>query len=338
MLEITDLEVRIGRHRVVSIESLSVGPAERVGLVGESGAGKSMTAMSIVGLLPRSAAVTGSIRLDQCELVGQPERTLARVRGVDIGVVHQDPLRSLNPVMRVGRQVSESLRLHHDLTKHEVRDRVIDLLAEVQLPNPADIARRYPHQLSGGQRQRVLIAAAIACNPKLLIADEPTTALDATVQQHVLELIVRLCEQHRMALLFVSHDLGVVKSVTDNVAVMYGGRLMEYGPTGEVIEAPRHRYTDALLAASPGRGGLAEVVASRHQMFDTIPGSVPSIGAFPAGCPFRDRCSHEVEACSSMPVATAVSPRHRHFCWNPTELQEPSREEGREHDRAHRHT
>ena len=209
MLEIRDLTVTIGAHQIVSIDALDLPAGRRLGIVGESGSGKTLTAMSIAGLQPRDAVVGGSIRFDGQEIVGMPPGRLAALRGSQIGVVFQDPLRALNPTMRIGRQVAEAFRLHEDLPRADRRTRVLDLLRQVQLRDPEGLYRRYPHQLSGGQRQRVLIAIAIACRPKLLIADEPTTALDVTVQKGILELLVELSDAHDMGLLFVSHDLGL---------------------------------------------------------------------------------------------------------------------------------
>ena len=213
------------------IDALDLAAGGRLGLVGESGSGKTMTAMSIVGLLPEEAEVTGSITFDGRSLLGRTDGEMARIRGAEIGVVFQDPSRALNPMMRVGRQVSEALRLHIKMdARRSGGRRVIDLLEQVQLPEPETLLRRYPHQLSGGQQQRVLIAIAIACDPKLLIADEPTTALDVTVQEEILRLLVQLSDERSMGLLFVSHDLGVVQLVCDQIAVVYGGEAVEVGP------------------------------------------------------------------------------------------------------------
>ncbi|HLT98096.1 MAG TPA: ABC transporter ATP-binding protein [Acidimicrobiia bacterium] len=318
MLNISDLRVTIGPHTIVDIENLSVASGTRLGIVGESGSGKTMTAMSIVGLLPDDATVSGSIRFQDRELVGLSDRRMAEIRGRDIGVVFQDPAKALNPMMRIGRQVAEAIRLHMDLPAAKVRDRVVELLTQVHLPDAAGLLRRYPHQLSGGQQQRVLIAMAIACDPKLLIADEPTTALDVTVQNGILDLLRELSEARQMALIFVSHDLGVIQAISDTVAVVYGGQLVEYGPTARVIARPRHRYTQALVSANPGiaeDSQLAEVVNRR---LEVIPGSVPALGAFPAGCRFRGRCAWEVEACSADPVVSHDEADHFFKCWNPT--------------------
>jgi len=317
MLEVRDLRVRIGRHQIVHVDSIDVPAGGRLGLVGESGSGKTMTAMSIVGLLPDEAEVSGSIMFEGRELLGRSDVELTRVRGAEIGVVFQDPSRALNPMMRIGRQVAEAIRLQMDLSRTDVRRRVVSLLEQVQLPDPASLLRRYPHQLSGGQQQRVLIAIAIACDPKLLIADEPTTALDVTVQEEILRLLVTLSEERSMGLLFVSHDLGVVRFVCDHIAVMYGGGLVEVGPTSKVVELSRHRYTDALLAANPGIPAADEIEAYVGRRLTVIRGSVPALGNFPSGCRFRNRCEFAVESCIESPPVRTVDDDHRFRCWNP---------------------
>ncbi len=320
MLEINELTITIGPHQIVSIEHLSIPAGRRLGLVGESGSGKTMTAMSIIGLLPREAVVTGSIEFDGVEMVNRSERALSELRGSEIGTIFQDPLRALNPTMRVGKQVAEALRLHNTVPKQQVKQRTIELLDQVQLPGSADLARRYPHQLSGGQRQRVLIAMAIACNPKLLIADEPTTALDVTVQKEILELLERLSSELGMAVLFVSHDLGVIQAISDHVAVLYGGRLAETGPTDQIVGSPRHRYTEALIDVNPGHPD--DIAASLGQPLTTIKGSVPPSGAFLPGCRFRGRCPHETDECATEPLVTSMADGHMFKCWNPVPVSE----------------
>jgi peptide/nickel transport system ATP-binding protein len=219
--------------------------------------------------------------------------------------------------MRVGRQIDEALRLHMKLSRAQRRERVIHLLERVQLPEPETLLRRYPHQLSGGQQQRVLVAIAIACDPKLLIADEPTTALDVTVQEEIIRLLVQLSAERSMSLLFVSHDLGVVKLVCEHIAVVYGGEAVEVGPTAEIIERPQHRYTNALMAANPGIPPADEIEDFMGQRFTVIRGSVPALGAFPAGCRFRNRCDFASAACGEPPPTTVLDGGHRYRCWNP---------------------
>ncbi|WP_395153648.1 ABC transporter ATP-binding protein [Ilumatobacter sp.] len=315
MLEINDLKISIGVHQIVSIEHLSIPAGRRLGLVGESGSGKTMTAMSIIGLLPREAVVTGSIKFQGVEMVNRSERNLSKLRGSEIGTIFQDPLRALNPTMRVGKQVGEALRLHNTVPKKRVKQRTIELLDQVQLPDPETLARRYPHQLSGGQRQRVLIAMAIACDPKLLIADEPTTALDVTVQKEILELLARLSDERDMAVLFVSHDLGVIQAISAHVAVLYGGILVETGPTDQIVRSPHHRYTEALVSVNPGHP--EDITAALGRPLVTIKGSVPPLGSFLPGCRFRGRCPHEVERCAEPPPISVATHEHTFRCWNP---------------------
>jgi peptide/nickel transport system ATP-binding protein len=317
MLEINDLKISIGAHEIVSIEHLSIPAGRRLGLVGESGSGKSMTAMSIIGLLPRDAVVTGSIKFDGVEMVNRSERDLSKYRGSEIGTIFQDPLRALNPTMRVGKQVGEALRLHNTVPKDQIKQRTVELLNQVQLPSADTLVRRYPHQLSGGQRQRVLIAMAIACDPKLLIADEPTTALDVTVQKEILELLARLSAERGMAVLFVSHDLGVIQAISDHVAVLYGGTLVETGPTDQIVGSPRHRYTEALISVDPGHP--EDITASLGKQLVTIRGSVPPLGEFLPGCRFRGRCPHEVDECAEPPPITVATEQHTFRCWNPVD-------------------
>jgi peptide/nickel transport system ATP-binding protein len=220
-------------------------------------------------------------------------------------------------MMRIGRQVSEAIRLHTNLKGRAVTDKVVELLTQVQLPDPASLLRRYPHQLSGGQQQRVMIAAAIAADPELLIADEPTTALDVTVQAEILRLLISLSEERQMSVLFVSHDLGVIRYVCDRVAVIYGGHVAETGSVEQVIERPRHRYTSALLDANPGMPKDDDFASFIGQRLHTIPGSVPAVGRFPSGCRFRNRCEQATAACAEIPAPVTVGDGHRYACWHP---------------------
>ena len=319
MLKIRDLTVEIGPYKIVSIEELDIPTGRRLGIVGESGSGKTLTAMSLAGLQPRDARLSGSVELDGQELVRLPAKQLARLRGTHIGVIFQDPHRALNPTMKIGRQVAEALRLRGGMSRAAIKQHVYELLDMVQLPNPSRLARRYPHQLSGGQQQRVLIATAIACEPKLLIADEPTTALDVTVQKEILELLVRLSDERDVTLIFVSHDLGVVRAVSDHVAVLYGGHLVETGPADVVIDHSHHRYTEALIAANPGQTAPDEVEARLGERLEIIRGSVPPLGGFPSGCRFRGRCDFEIDRCAEPPQITRAEGEHRFKCWNPAQ-------------------
>jgi len=317
MLAVRELSVTIGAHQIVSIDALDIPAGERLGLVGESGSGKTMTAMSILRLLPDEAEVSGSITFDGVSLLDCSDSEMSKIRGKDIAVVFQDPARALNPMMRIGRQIAEGIGLHMKMSKQMLRAKVLSLLQQVQLPDPETLLRRYPHQLSGGQQQRVLIAIAIACDPKLLIADEPTTALDVTVQEEILRLLVSLSEERHMSLLFVSHDLGVVRFVCDRIAVAYGGKIVEMGPTDEIVDHPQHRYTSALLGANPGIPASEHIEQFVGQRLEVIPGSVPAQGSFPAGCRFRNRCNAATEQCTSEPALTELEGGHRFHCWNP---------------------
>lgn len=318
MLEIRDLRVSIEGSEIIHIDHLDLQSGSRLGLVGESGSGKTMTVKAIAGLLPDGTKISGSVKFDGQDLLTLSDREFAKVRGNKIGFVFQDPARSLNPMMRIGKQVSEAIRIHTDLKGAAVTEKVIDLLGQVQLPDPASLLRRYPHQLSGGQQQRVMIASAIAADPDLLIADEPTTALDVTVQEEILRLLISLSEKRKMSLLFVSHDLGVIRFVCDRVAVIYGGNIVESGLVEEVVTNPLHRYTSALLAANPGMPKDNNFSAFMGKRLQTITGSVPAVGKFPSGCRFRNRCQHVTDNCSSVPPAVTTESDHQYLCWNPS--------------------
>ncbi len=250
LLDVVDLTVRIGDATVVDRVSFSLDAGQRVGIIGESGSGKTLTALSIVGLAPDEARITGSIRLDGSELLGRSDRQLARLRGEQVAMVFQNPLTSLNPVMKIGRQIAEPLRLHRRVGRAEAAAAALDLCARVGLPDPARAVNAYPHQLSGGQRQRVGIAIALACRPALLIADEPTTALDVTVQADVLALLDRLIVEQGTALLFITHDIALVAQVARRLLVMRNGVIVEQGEVDDLIERPQHPYTAALVAAA----------------------------------------------------------------------------------------
>jgi peptide/nickel transport system ATP-binding protein len=289
--------------------SFTLERGQTLGLIGESGSGKSLTALALMGLLPEGARVRGSIRFDGQELTTLDEPALCRLRGHRIGMVFQEPMTALNPLQPIGRQIAEPLRLHKGLSAAAARAEALRLLQRVQLPQAAERLGAYPHQLSGGQRQRVVIAIALACGPQLLIADEPTTALDATIQQEVLALIRELVREDGMALLLISHDLGVMADTVQQLLVMYGGTVVESGPTGRVFQRLAHPYTQGLFAARP-RLGLA-----RGTRLATIPGRVPALADLPAGCPFADRCSLVEPACrAGPPAAVRVGPQHEARC------------------------
>jgi oligopeptide/dipeptide ABC transporter ATP-binding protein len=304
VLSVEGLTVRAGSIELVRDVSFEIGPGERVGLIGESGSGKSLTALSLMGLLPEGVTAGGAARLRGRDLVGVPERRLKDLRGQDVSMVFQEPMTALNPLMRVGAQVAEVMTLH-GRPAGQARARAVELLGRVRLPQPEQVARAYPHQLSGGQRQRVMLAIALANEPGLLICDEPTTALDVTVQKQMLDLIAEMAP----ALLFITHDLAVVASVCERVLVMYGGRVVESGPIREVFGNPRHRYTEGLLAASK--------LTPRGTRLPVIAGSVPAAGHFPDGCVFRNRCPHATAACEQEPALTGEG--HAHACRHPAD-------------------
>ena len=296
--------------------TFSVQRGETVGLIGESGCGKSMTALAVMGLLPPTARVSGSIQFDDQELVGATDAALCQLRGNRVGMIFQEPMTALNPLHTVGAQVAEPLRQHRGMGKSASRAEALRLLERVHLPQAAQRLDAYPHQLSGGQRQRVMIAAALACGPDLLIADEPTTALDATIQGEILELLAELVNDSGMALLLISHDLGVMAQSVQRVMVMYGGMVVESGPTASVFERLAHPYTRGLFGARP-RLGAASFNGVKPRLV-TIAGRVPELVDLPVGCGFADRCDRVVAACrEAMPAEISVAPAHEVRCIKP---------------------
>jgi oligopeptide/dipeptide ABC transporter ATP-binding protein len=305
------LGVGTRRLPLVTDVSFSLAAGERVGLIGESGSGKSLTALALMGLLPEGVLATGSVRLAGDDLLGASEGDLSQVRGRRMAMVFQEPMTALNPVMRVGAQVAEVMLLHRTSPdRTAARAAAVRLLERVRLPDPEQAARAYPHQLSGGQRQRVMLAMALANDPEVLVCDEPTTALDVTVQAQVLELIVEGTVSRGTALLFITHDLAVVATVCQRLLVMYGGRIVEAGTVEQVLTRPRHPYTRGLLEASD----LEQVDAAGR--LRTIPGTVPAAGQFPVGCVFRGRCPNEQDRCTTSP-RWEEQDGHGFACWNP---------------------
>jgi oligopeptide/dipeptide ABC transporter ATP-binding protein len=276
---------------VVREVSFTLQPGEALGIVGETGSGKTLTALSLMGLLPDGARVAGgSVRLDGRDLLALPERERRQVRGTELAMVYQDPSTALNPLMRVGEQVAEALRAH-GASREQAARRALEALAEVGLPNPARVARAWPHQLSGGMRQRAMIAVALACRPKLLLADEPTTALDVTVQQQILALVDRLRAETGLAVVWITHDLGVVARIARRVLVMYAGRAVELGPTAALFASPQHPYSAGLLASIPPARGR------ERPPLRQIGGTPPDPASLPRGCPFHPRCRQRVDRC-----------------------------------------
>jgi len=288
------LPTAFGEIRAVDRVSLDIRRGSAVGIVGESGSGKSILLRAVLGLLPAGARVDGSVRFDGRELTALRPRQRAEVHGRHIAVIPQDPMTALNPVRRVGPQISEGPRVHHGLKRSAARARAIELLGEVGIRDASEVYRRYPHELSGGMRQRVLIAMALACDPQLILCDEPTTALDVTVQKKIIELLQAVCAHRDVALIFVSHDLAVVSELCDDIGVMYAGQLVETGRVTEVIADPRHAYTRALLRSLPPVDGPRTRPTS-------IGGSPPNRLNLPSGCRFHPRCPVAEPRCASLP-------------------------------------
>ncbi|MQA16544.1 MAG: ATP-binding cassette domain-containing protein [Pseudonocardiaceae bacterium] len=301
-------QARGGNHAAVRDASFEVGSRRMVGLVGESGSGKTATGLALLGLHdPSTTTIGGSARFGETELLGLPPQAANRLRGSIVGMIFQDPMTALNPLLTIGTQVSETIRIHEGLDRRNARERAIEILARVGLPDPAGRYRRYPHELSGGLRQRAMIAAAIACRPRLLVADEPTTALDLTIQAQILTLLRTLCVDEGMSVLLITHDLGVVGAVCDDVVSMYAGEVVEIGPTKEVLDRPRHPYTARLMASRPRIDGWDE-------RLDVIPGRVPSASSSPTGCLFRPRCRQAREVCEETQELVTLSAGRRVRC------------------------
>ncbi len=291
---------------------LAIARGECLGLVGESGCGKSVTALSVLRLVPEPGrVVAGEMLFDGRNLLELSERQMRAVRGGEIAIIFQEPMTSLNPALSVGFQIAEAVRAHTDVSRAEARRRAVELLRRVQVPSPADRASDYPHQLSGGMRQRAMIAMALAGSPRLLIADEPTTALDVTIQAQIMELLAHISRESDLAVLLVTHDLGVVAQMADRVAVMYAGRMAETASTEAVYLDARHPYTRGLLRSIPSAEGGTEPLA-------VIPGTVPDPAAKPSGCPFHPRCERAMDRCQAeMPPTTPAVDDHTFACWNP---------------------
>ena len=319
LLEVEGLSVTLATARgpatVLREIGFSLTRGDTLGLIGESGSGKSMTALALIGLLPEGARIEGSIRFDGRELTQLAERDWCRLRGARIGMVFQEPMSALNPLHTIGRQLAEPLRLHRGLDATDARAQALQLLERVRLPRAAERLDAYPHQLSGGQRQRVVIAIALACQPALLLADEPTTALDASLRREVLALIAELVAADGMALLLISHDLGSVAGSVRRLAVMYAGRIVEQGPTAAVLARPAHPYTQGLIAARPRLAPAARDDGPPRPRLPTIPGRVPEWHELPPGCAFAPRCPRATDACrAALPPAVEVGPGHVAHC------------------------
>ncbi|MEM7487890.1 MAG: ABC transporter ATP-binding protein [Pseudomonadota bacterium] len=319
VLEVRDLRTvfrtRGGEVHAVNSVSFDVKPGELLGVVGESGSGKSVTMMSLIGLLPSPPAEVreGEVLLDGEDLLKVSPQRLRHVRGGEIGFIFQDPMTSLNPVFTVGYQIMEPIRRHLGLGKRAARERAVELLELVGIPGARARLSDFPHQFSGGMRQRVMIAIALACDPKVLIADEPTTALDVTIQAQILEIVEDLRQRLGMAIVWITHDLGVVAGIADRVLVMYGGQVVEQAPVHPLFNDPRHPYTRALLKTIPSVSG------ARADKLQVIEGQPPILGAAPTACPFRDRCPLAFDRChAENPARTDVGDRHDVACFHPS--------------------
>ncbi len=312
ILAVTDLRVsfrtELGPVRVLDGVSFTVGEGEVLGIVGESGSGKTMTVLAVMGLITDpNAVIEGSIKFRGRELVGMKPRDMRHLRGKDIAMIFQDPMTALTPVYTIGWQIAEQILTHQKVSKKQAWDKAIDLLAEVGIPNPAEAVHRYPHQLSGGMRQRAVIAMALTCNPALLVADEPTTALDVTVQAQILDLLRKLQQTHGSAIIFITHDLGVMAELADRIMVMYAGRIVERATRDALFADPQHPYTVALLNSIPPLDGV------RPHRLQTIAGAPPSLLNLAPGCAFGPRCPRKFAACVARPSLTL--PPHETACF-----------------------
>ncbi|HUY07822.1 MAG TPA: ABC transporter ATP-binding protein [Acidimicrobiales bacterium] len=316
LLEVRDLRINFHlQHSIVPAVqgvTFSVNPGQTVGIIGESGSGKSVTARAIMGLLPKKTAeVLGSVRFGGKELIGLSDREMRQHRGRDIVLVFQDPMRSLNPTMRIGTQIAEALHSHQEISRADAHSRVIDLLKMVRIPSAEQRSREYPHQLSGGMRQRVMIAMALSCGPKVLIADEPTTALDVTTQAQIMELLRELQRELDMAVVLISHDMGLAAMYTDEVAVMYAGRVVEQAMTTRLFKHVRMPYTRALLDSIP------RLEHPSLEPLSVVRGRPPDLSALPPGCPFSPRCHFAQAKCEEPPVLETTAEGDRFACWFP---------------------
>ena len=324
LLSVRDLEVKFFTRRAtihaVNGVSFDLDAGETLAIVGESGCGKSVSSLAMLGILPKPAGkiTGGEVRFADVDLVRLPDSKLREIRGRDIAMIFQDPMTSLNPVLRVGRQITETLRKHLDMGKDEADEEARSLLERVGIPDAASRARDYPHQFSGGMRQRVMIAMAIACRPKILIADEPTTALDVTIQAQILDLLRHLVEEENMALILITHDLGVVAGICDRTNVMYAGEFIETAPTTEVFARPRHPYTLGLLRSVP------RLDAARKEKLQPIGGTPPDLRGWADACSFAPRCAYAVQkSVEKRPRLEQIDgPDHFVACWNPVPVED----------------
>lgn len=306
MIELDDFSVGFGAGTALRGATLTIRKGDRLGIVGESGSGKTMLALCLMGMAPDSAQLSGRLSIDGRDMAGASEAQWQVLRARRIAMIFQEPMAALNPLRRVGDTVMEPMRVHEGLSRDAAHKRTLALFEEVGIPEPADRMRQFPHELSGGQRQRVLIALALACDPVMLIADEPTTALDANVALRITELLVRLARERGMALVFITHDLAAVARTTQDIVVMYGGDMVERGATADVLAAPMHPYTRGLLAARPDPTVPARNADGTRRRLPSLPGSVPPLNALPQGCRFAGRCAVELPHCATRRPATRL--------------------------------
>ncbi len=313
LLEVRDLHVAFGDVEIIRGVDFDLEAGQTLGVVGESGCGKSMTGFAIMGMLQHPGRVSkGSIKLNGQELVGLPEKKYREFRGSEIALVMQDPFTSLNPMMRVGDQIAEAFRLHTGMSKAEAWTASVDMLDKVGVPTPEVSAKKFPHQMSGGQRQRVVIAMAFACKPKVLIADEPTTALDVTLQAQILRLLRELQEKEGTAVVLISHDIGAIAAVSHRIAVFYAGQIVEVGPSEQVLRKAAHPYTRSLLSALPRAG---------QDKLESIGGAPPDFAKLPSGCAFAPRCALKQAACDSLPPVVPLTAVHSARCVRAVEVE-----------------
>jgi len=314
-MKLIDFSVIFDQSAALRDTNLTIGSGDRIGIVGESGSGKTMLALSLMGMAPDAAHLTGNLVVDGRDMTHASEVDWQSIRARRVAMIFQEPMAALNPLRRVGHTVMVPIIVHEGLSRDAAHARALSLFEEVGIPDPAARLRQFPHELSGGQRQRVLIALALACNPSLLIADEPTTALDANVALRVTELLVRLSEQRGMALVFITHDLAAVARTTENIVVMYGGDVVERGLTAEVLKNPQHPYTQGLLNALPDAARARRDVNGKRHRLPTIPGTVPQLQDLPKGCRFAGRCPVEIARCASeKPSLQQVAPNRLAAC------------------------
>jgi len=312
MLEVKDLKIGFSNHSkqvtIVNGISFELNAGETLGLVGESGCGKSVTSLSILSLLGKRASIQGSMQFQGKELTKLSEKEMRKVRGNEISMIFQEPMTALNPLQRVGKQIAEPLIRHNKMESKATKQRVIDLLKEVGIPRADEIYDSYPHELSGGMRQRVMIAMSMACNPKVIIADEPTTALDVTIQAQILQLMKKISADYGTSILLITHDLGVVAEMCDRVIVMYAGEIVESADVNTLFRSPKHPYTTGLMESIPD-------VSTTKDRLQPIPGAVPLAGSMPEGCRFAPRCSKRMDICSTPPKLIDVGGGQSCRCW-----------------------